>query len=99
MKKLMKQVLGIDVAQVELVTCLARKYDDLSEDQYVHKTFVNSAKGFDQMMVWIKKVTDTSVSVNYVMEATGVYHESLAYYLRDQDDAVSIVLPNQISNY
>ena len=99
MKKLMKQVLGIDVAQVELVTCLARKYDDLSEDQYVHKTFVNSAKGFDQMMVWIKKITDASVYVNYVMEATGVYHESLAYYLTGQDQAVSIVLPNKISNY
>ena len=95
----MKQVLGIDVAQVELVTCLARKYDDLSEDQYVHKTFVNSAKGFDQMMVWIKKITDASVYVNYVMEATGVYHESLAYYLTGQDQAVSIVLPNKISNY
>lgn len=99
MKKLVKQVLGIDVAQHELVTCLARKYDDLSEDQYVHKTFANTSKGFDQLMVWIKKVTDAAICVNYVMEATGVYHESLAYYLKDQDQAVSIVLPNKISNY
>jgi transposase len=33
------------------------------------------------------------------MEATGVYHESLAYYLDAQQQAVTIVLPNKISNY
>ena len=33
------------------------------------------------------------------MEATGVYHESLAYYLAQEDCEVSIVLPNKISNY
>jgi transposase len=33
------------------------------------------------------------------MEATGVYHESLAYYLDEQGHEVSIVLPNKISNF
>ena len=33
------------------------------------------------------------------MEATGVYHESLAYYLDRKGCEVSIVLPNKISNY
>ena len=33
------------------------------------------------------------------MEATGVYHEKLAYYLSDQGEDISIVLPNKISNY
>ena len=99
MKKVIKQVLGIDVAQNELVVCLAKRYDDWSEETYVHKTFVNGPKGFEQMSGWIHKLTDSSVGVNYVMEATGVYHESLAYYLRDQDQPVSIVLPNKISNY
>ena len=37
--------------------------------------------------------------VRYVMEATGVYHESLAYFLEEKDHEVSIVLPNKISNY
>lgn len=99
MKKLVKQVLGIDVAQNELVVCLAKRYDDLSEDPYVHKTFVNTAKGFEQMLQWIKKQTDIAVCVYYVMEATGVYHESLAYYLRQQQQLVSIILPSKISHY
>ncbi len=29
MKKIVKQVVGIDVAQKELVVCLGRMYDDL----------------------------------------------------------------------
>jgi len=33
------------------------------------------------------------------MEATGVYHESVAYFLNDNGYEVSIVLPNKISNY
>ncbi len=33
------------------------------------------------------------------MEATGVYHESLAYFLEEKGYEVSIVLPNKISNY
>ena len=33
------------------------------------------------------------------MEATGVYHESLAYFLAEKGYAISIVLPNKISNY
>ena len=39
------------------------------------------------------------VPVRFVMEATGVYHESLAYYLDAKGHEVSIVLPNKISNY
>jgi transposase len=33
------------------------------------------------------------------MEATGVYHESLAYFLYDQECSLTIVLPSKISNY
>jgi transposase len=33
------------------------------------------------------------------MEATGIYHERLAYFLHGKEQAVSIVLPNKISNY
>jgi transposase len=33
------------------------------------------------------------------MEATGVYHESLAYWLADNQKVLSIVLPNKISSY
>lgn len=99
MKKIVKQVLGVDVAQKELVVCLGRIYDDLTLELYSHGTFANTKKGFVAMIKWVKKLTTEIVPVRYVMEATGVYHESLAYYLEGEGSEVSIVLPNKISNY
>ncbi len=91
--------MGIDVAQDELVVCMGRMYEDLTIDLYSHKTFSNTAKGFELLTGWVSKLSKTDVELIYVMEATGVYHESLAYYLADRGDHLSIVLPNKISNY
>lgn len=99
MKKIVKQVLGIDVAQKELVVCLGRMYDDWSPELYANKTFANSVKGFMALLLWVKKMTDPTIGVRYVMEATGVYHEALAHFLDERGQSVSIVLPNKISNY
>jgi transposase len=99
MKKAVRQVLGIDVAQKELVVCLGRMYEDLQSELYARKTVANTSKGFEILLQWIKKLADPGIQVRYVMEATGVYHESLAYFLVNQGLEVSIVLPNKISNY
>lgn len=99
MKKIVRQVVGIDVAQKELVVCIGRMSEDLTLELYAYGTFVNNKKGFDAMVKWVKKLTVGITPVRYVMEATGVYHESLAYYLEGKGYPVSIVLPNKISNY
>jgi transposase len=98
-KKIVKQVVGIDVAQNELVICLGRMYDDWTPELYAFKTFANTAKEFANFVEWVNKLTQGTVPVRYVMEATGVYHESLAYYLDEKGLEVSIVLPNKMSNY
>lgn len=99
MKKVIKQVLGVDVAQKELVVRLGKMVEGLIIELCAGKTFANTAKGFDLMVQWVKKLTDETVPVRYVMEATGVYHEPLAYFLADRGLDVSIVMPNKISNY
>src|SRR5438067_9489877 len=99
MKKIVKQVVGIDVAQKELVVCLGRMHDDLSPQLYAHKTFPNTEKGFTTLLLWLKKLTEETIAVRLVMEATGVYHEALAYFLDEKGYELSIVLPNKISNY
>jgi transposase len=99
MTKIVKQVAGIDVAQNELVVSLGRVTGSFDLEIHAFKTFANKPTGFAALLVWIKKHSDWSVPVSYVMEATGVYHEKLAYYLTDQCMEVSIVLPNKISNY
>src|SRR4051812_33268183 len=99
MEKIVKQVVGIDVAQKELVVCLGKMTDSWKSELYAHKTFLNNEKGFGALLDWTKKLTDETVPVRFVMEATGVYHESLAYFLEAAKHQVSIVLPTKISNY
>ena len=99
MKVLLKQTVGIDVAQRELVVSLGRMDEQISVEVYAYKVFPNTKKGFSSLVLWVNKQTLTTTEVRYVMEATGVYHESLAYYLCSVQKQVSIVLPNKISNY
>jgi len=99
MTKILKQVAGIDVAQNELVVSLGQVDESLCKEVYAYKTFANKPSGFTALLVWINKHTDNRVNVLYVMEATGVYHEKVAYHLTEQGFEVSIVLPNKISSY
>jgi transposase len=96
---ILKQVLGIDVAQKELVVCLSKLNSDLSIEHYANKVFSNKETGFAALIKWVKKLTTEAVEVHFVMEATGVYHQRFAYYLDANGFNVSIVLPNKISNY
>jgi transposase len=99
MKRVVKQVVAIDVAKDELVICLGRMDDNWRPELYARKAFKNNTKGFESLLSWVKKQTIDEVPVRYVMEATGVYHESFAYYLDERGKEVSIVLPNKMSNY
>jgi transposase len=98
MRKILKQVTGIDVAKDELVVCLGKLDETLSTQFHASKTFPNSVKGFVSLVQWVEKLGN-GVPCRFVMEATGVYHESLAYFLAEKGLDVSIVLPNKISNY
>lgn len=97
MKKIIKQVVGIDVAQDELVVCLGRMYDDWTLELYAYKTFANRAGGHKALVQWVKKLTERESTPSYLMEATGVYHEKLAYFLEERGDQVSIVLPIRLA--
>ena len=97
--KELKQVVGIDVAQKELVVTLGRMFEDLSIELYRYNVFKNTEKGFIGLTNWVKKLTKEEVKVLYVMEATGVYNQKIAYYLDKNNFDVAVVLPNKISNY
>lgn len=97
--KILRQVAGIDVSQNELVVSVGRLKEDLIREIYGYKVFANTQKGFQELVEWVKKKISVEVSVMFVMEATGVYHESFAYYLADHNEPVSIVMPGKISNY
>jgi len=95
----LKHVLGIDVAQTELVTTLGRMSADLNVELYAHKTFRNTESGFVALLGWVGKQAGAEAKVVFVMEATGVYHQKFAHYLDRLSHPVCVVLPNKVSNY
>jgi transposase len=84
MKKIEKQVLGIDVAKKELVTCYSRRYRGGEIIFKGRKTFANTLGGITAMLVWVKKLCAKRLDIHFVMEATGVYHELVAYSLYEK---------------
>jgi len=97
--KVLKQVLGVDVAQKELEVTLGRMYDDTTIELYAYRVFKNTENGMLKLSQWVNNLTNKEIKVRYVMEATGVYHQKFAHYLEEKQEEVSIVLPNKISNY
>lgn len=99
MKKILKQCAGIDCSKDQLDVCFGQLTDEL---EVVHKAtslFPNNRKGFKQLLAWSRKLRDASTGNSFVVEATGVYHESLACYMVDAKQHISIVLPNKARNF
>ena len=97
--EVLKQVLGVDVAQKELVVSFGVMYEDFGIAICGHKVFKNNPKGMENLMIWTEKLALKDKPLLYVMEATGVYHEVFAYFLSNKGQKLSVVMPNKISNY
>ena len=94
-----KQTAGIDCGMQELVVSFGLLVSSGNFIYRLTKSFVNNIKGFKQLLQWINEISSKETSVLFVMEATGVYHEKLAYYLIANNCHVSIVLPNKINAF
>lgn len=99
MKKVVKQVVGIDVAQDELVCCFGVMDENFTLQLVARHTFENKKMGFEKLLEWLEPIVNKEVQLRFVMEATGVYHQKFAYFLHDKKYSVSIILPNKISNF
>jgi transposase len=97
--KAIKQTVGVDVAQKELVCVVGVLLEDLSVSLKARKAFGNHLSGFKAFLKWAKSFTEASPDLTVVLEATGVYHEKFVHWLVEQEQQVAIVLPNKISNY
>jgi transposase len=95
-----RQCLGIDVSKEELKVCF--KEEDIQKNTRIkgQTAFTNSPAGWGLIKKYVerfRKISDVTFLV--VMEATGVYHEGLAYFLKDHQIPCSVVVPNKSKNY
>ncbi|PKQ60150.1 IS110 family transposase [Labilibaculum manganireducens] len=99
-QELSKQVVGIDIGKDMFYAC----YKALSNSHKIvikgTKSFTNDLSGMQEFYTWcINRNTKPGCSLVFVMEATGVYYENLAYFLYERDCLVSVQLAQKIKYY
>jgi transposase len=97
--KPLRQNLGIDVSKDSLQVCISNQESDQRIRVIATTKFDNTAKGHNKLWAWICKHRISGVDFKATMEATGVYHESAAYFLHEHGLRVSVLLPNKSKSY
>lgn len=99
MEKIVKQSVGIDCSKDQLDVCFGQQDDQWKVHHKATTAFKNNKQGFIQLVRWATKLADKSVLVNFVIEATGVYHEKVVNHLSDEQKRICVVLPNKARHF
>ena len=95
-----KQVVGIDVSMDSLVARFGTIDSKQNQNIKAAKSFTNNQIGHKELIKWTNKnKLDPKVPLWFVMEATGIYYENLAFYLAKNKENVAVILPNKIKNF
>lgn len=96
---ILKQNVGVDLSMEKFDVNIS--VIDSSFEKHCLGTgqFKNSNEGFLSFMEWIKKYRDSCIDESYTLEFTGVYYEQLAYFLKDQNKVVHMVIPSKSKKY
>ena len=92
--KILKKSIGLDVSKADFKYCHCHLDEALSIHTIKANALKNDAKGVKELVKYLKTISDAS-TLQIVMEATGVYHELLAYTLVAEGFKVAILLPNK----
>lgn len=94
---MMKTMIGIDVSKAKIDCAWLR---DLKTGKVKTKVFKNNPESFQLLIKWVENNTQQpAADTCFVMEATGIYHEALAYALHDAGAKVCVVNPAYIHDY
>ena len=90
-------MIGMDVSKAKLDCAWI---NDTASSKVKNKVFLNTPKDHQALMDWAMKQCQAPIdAIHFVMEATGIYHEAVAYALEQAGALVSVVNPAQIRNY
>lgn len=93
----MYEFIGIDVSKDKLDLCWLRNNSGKTSKS---KVFKNQHGSFAQLAAWIKKATKLDPDdICITLEATGVYHESLVYFLYEQGFQIFLANPGKAKKY
>ncbi|NJY64330.1 IS110 family transposase [Salinimicrobium sp. CDJ15-81-2] len=92
------QSVGIDIAKEKFDVCFKERKNGRSVIKGT-RTFKNDSKGFTDFNLWCSKRRKETSHLVFVMEATGVYYEELAYFLHSKNEAVYVELPQKVKYF
>ncbi|QMU65676.1 MAG: IS110 family transposase [Flavobacteriaceae bacterium] len=96
---IIKYGIGIDISKSTFTASICTLQDDYSLRFGDSCEFDNEKKGFNQFLKWVKKQTIKGIEAFYIMEATGVYYEHLAYHLYYLKKPLHVALPSNTKHY
>lgn len=89
--------IGIDVSKLKLDVLWLRSS---APRKIKTRVFKNDHSGLAALCVWLQKQTGESAQgIHVVMEATGVYHEPLAYALHEAGMSVYVANPARVKEF
>jgi transposase len=94
---IIKQSVGIDVSKDKL-DVIFKEQSDNGVTIKGSKKFDNTLVGFLLLLGWCDKRIKTK-NIIFVLEATGIYHEDLLYFLHDNGKRVCVELPQRIKYF
>lgn len=97
--KSLKYGIGIDISKQKFDVCIS--VIDVEQRVQIKSTrcFENTRKGFNSLLTWSAKHCKENILQVFLMEATGVYYEQLAWHLYKKNKNVIVILPNKAKRY
>ena len=95
----LKQSVGIDVSKDKFQACFSQRQLDRAFRIMSSHSYPCNELGFSDFVVWVEKHRKADVPLHFLMEATGVYYENLAYFLRSKGYHVTVLLANKVKAF
>lgn len=99
MTTIKKQCIGIDCSKEGFDVCYGHMDSELATNLRATGCFNNTPKGISRLIKWAGKQASEDSELIFAVEATGVYHQGLAYELHRQGRPVCVVLPSRASYF
>jgi transposase len=97
--KIIKQSVSADIAKDKFDACFSVLTSEHRVVVKATRKFANSLKGFTEFSRWVSKWEVKEVELLFIMEATGVYYENLAWALYQAGRKIVVVLPNRAKKF
>lgn len=95
----LRQSVGIDISHLRFDASVGRESRGSLPSLSPSRDYPNTETGFKALIQWVKSEAIDLTHCTFVMEATGVYYESIALWLHEQGYRVAVLLPNSVRSF